>query len=218
MATVTDLTAGPFLAASALLLAAGFGKIRNPSAVAPALRALGSPDSALTVRALGLGEVFLGGCALFSGHWTAAVALAAAYSIFAGALVLLLRRGHSEISCGCFGVVGSPIGRLHVVVNGVLAVVSIAAVFGPPRLQLLGDTDGAVAGVSFIVALCALVYGSYLLLTDFASLVRQIASGFSTPAASSASVAPASVARNYSLPVLDRTSNGAAPQIGDSSN
>jgi Methylamine utilisation protein MauE len=172
---VAGAAAGPYLAAAALLVAAGIGKLRNPSAVTPALRALRAPDREGLVRLLAVAEILLGAYALVSGRAVAAGAVAVCYGTFAGGLAVLLLRGHKEISCGCFGVEATPVGWLHVAVNVAFGVAcTIAAATDPGRLQSVADLSPAVA-VGLVAAVGAIAYSAFLVLSRLSLLFRLIA-------------------------------------------
>lgn len=117
-------TAAPFLAATALLGAAGVAKTVRPGDTANALRTAGLSSRRLPalVRAGAAAEVVLAVAAIaVPGALTGAL-VAAVYAGFAVFIVLALRRGWSLSSCGCFGRPDTPPTPAHAALNAGAAV------------------------------------------------------------------------------------------------
>jgi hypothetical protein len=113
------------------------------------------------VRAIGSGEIAVGLSVVVTGSRPAVALLAAAYLVFAGVAVLLLRAGGARTSCGCFGATDSPLGPAHLVLNVVALAAGLAAVVRPPGPGC-GLLDGggtvAVTGSAQAALLAALAY------------------------------------------------------------
>ncbi len=140
--TVPAVTA-PFLAASAVLAAAGAAKLGRPDYTARALQAAGLR---LGRRRAGRGAVRAGAAVeaavgvlgvVRPGPLTGAL-VAASYSAFALFVLLALYRGWPLSSCGCFGRPDSRPGYQHAVLNaGAAAVSAWWALDAPGRLGRL---------------------------------------------------------------------------------
>jgi uncharacterized membrane protein YphA (DoxX/SURF4 family) len=124
-----ELVTAPYLVAAALLLLAGAAKLVSPASTASAMREAGLPGSQLLVRALGTVEVVVGAAALLVGGRPAAIALAAAY-LGVSAVAWTQRRAGAD--CGCFGTSETPVSGVHLSVNAVAVLVSVAAVVTVP--------------------------------------------------------------------------------------
>lgn len=159
-----DVLAGPFLAAAALLVAAGGSKLIAPSSTVRALRSARLPGSAALVRLLAGAEVVLGLVAIAFGSRPAAALVALSYAAFTGFVLLALARGGVLASCGCFGKADTPATRTHVAVTGGLAAVAAVVAVRPvgPLPDLLADQ--AAAGVPLLVATVAVAATAYLAL------------------------------------------------------
>lgn len=154
-----------FYAAAALLLAAGFVKLRRPQPTADALAGVGLPGRDALPRALGVVEIGVGaGCFVWPS--TLAPALALLYACFAGVVVYVLARGVPLSSCGCLGETDTEPSRAHVAVTGAAAGVGIlAALAAPPTpVELLGDTP--IEGALFLVTVVIAGYLTYLILVS----------------------------------------------------
>lgn len=119
-----DVTIGPFLIASGLLIVSGAFKLVSPDGVIGAVSALGGRVPRWIGRALGLGEIGIGVTAIAATGAIPAYLVALAYFLLAGVVVLLRRRGAA--SCGCFGQFASPPSRIHLAFD--LAATAAAAV------------------------------------------------------------------------------------------
>ena len=143
-----------------VLVWSGWSKLREPSPVSAALRALRLPHGRVAGRALGAAEILLGATVVVATPLTWA-ALAAWY---AGLLVaaIALRRT-SVASCGCFGADSPPPGAAHVVTNvAATAAATAAAAVGAPGLAGLVDDAGIWP---------TLVLGAYALLASWLVVV-----------------------------------------------
>lgn len=182
-------TLGPLLVAAVVLFDAGAAKLARPAPTAIALARLGwsAPDAA--VRCLGVVEIAV---AVAAAAWggPAAVAMAALYVGFAGVSALQIRTARASgeaADCGCFGDRSAPVGRLHVVVNLLLAAGAAVAAAG---VGLVGALEES-AGSAVLVAVLALVGAAGVrgLLTDLPAAVaagtgadRTVAAGTRGPA------------------------------------
>lgn len=154
---------GPFLAAAALLVVAGVGKLVDPASLVRALRSLALPGGPVAVRLLAGAEVLVGVAAVLTGSRPAALAVAASYSVFTAVVLRGLRSGGVLASCGCFGRADTPPTRTHAVVTAAAAVLAVAVAARPlgPVTQL-GAEPGA--GVPLLAASAAVAVTAYLVL------------------------------------------------------
>jgi hypothetical protein len=153
---------GPFAVVAAVLVVAAVAKLAVPAATAEVMTTLRLPASAWVVRVLGSVELAVGGAALIVGGRTAAGALAVVFTAFTAVTVPLVARA-SDTSCGCFGALSSPVGRIHVVSNAAAALVALAGLGWPVpglvadhgRLPAAGVAHGVlvVAGAVLVVAI-----------------------------------------------------------------
>ena len=159
-----DALAGPYLAAAALLVAAGGSKLIDPLSLVRALRSAGLPASVALVRVLSAAEVLIGLAAIVTGSRAAAVLVALSYAAFTGFVLLALSRGGVLASCGCFGKDDTSPTRTHVAVTAGLALVAAAVAVRP--LGALPDLLRAQpgAGVPLLVATAAVAATAYLVL------------------------------------------------------
>jgi hypothetical protein len=152
-----DVVAGPFLAAAGLLVVAGVPKLSDPLPLVRAIRAAGLPVTAPLVRLFALAEVLVGVTALAApGRWTAAP-VAAAYVVFTGFVVRVVRRGGVLGSCGCFGKPDTPATLTHAVLTGAAAVAALATTLDPPRGVWSGvdATTITTAGLAVVIGFLA---------------------------------------------------------------
>lgn len=159
-----EALAGPYLAAAALLVAAGGAKLRDPLPLVRALRSVGLPAPRSAVRLGAVLELSVGAAAILGGSRLAAVGVAGSYAAFTIFVLVARRRGGVLASCGCFGKVDTPPTRTHVVVTGAAAGLAAAVAVRPlPGLPgLLADAPGA--GLPLIVATVAVAVTGYLVL------------------------------------------------------
>lgn len=123
---------------------AAIAKLRAPHELVPVMRAMGLPLARpATVIALGLIE--LAAVALLVVSPVAGCALVLALLVaFTLGLISALRRRES-IACHCFGAGSAPIGRSHLVRNGLLIAISISGLLVPGG-ELDSLAIGAIAG------------------------------------------------------------------------
>jgi hypothetical protein len=148
-----------YLAAAALLVAAGVPKVRDPLPLVRALRSVSLPAGRTSVRLLAAVEVAVGLLAVLRPSRPAAVLVAAAYALFTGFVLLALRRGGVLTSCGCFGRSDTPPTRVHVAVTAAFALAAAAVAADPPasgwsdvpQLPLLVGFAALVAALAYVV-------------------------------------------------------------------
>lgn len=156
MPAVSELAVGPFLAACALLVAAGVSKLRAPRAAGAALEAVGvrHPVGEPAARAVGGIELATGLLGALVGG-IAAVGVGALY-VALGAFALVLLRRAPGTGCGCLGAPASaPMTGAHVAVNlGAAIAAFVAAPAGAPAAVV---ADQPLGGLPFLalVACCA---------------------------------------------------------------
>ena len=119
-----DLLAGPYLAACALLVAAGLPKLRDPLPLVRAIRSVGLPAGRQRIRLLAAAEVVLGVAGFVRPGPVTAGLVTLAYLVFSGFVALALSRGGVLDSCGCFGKPDTPPTKAHLLVTAVLAAAS----------------------------------------------------------------------------------------------
>ena len=159
-----DALAGPYLAAAALLVAAGGRKLIDPLPLVRAVRSAGLPGSASAVRLVAGAEVVLGLAAVLVGSRATAVLVALSYAAFTAFVVLARVRGGVLASCGCFGKADTPPTASHAVVTAALALVAGGVALRP--LGTLPEVLGAgpAAGVPLVLATAAVASTAYLVL------------------------------------------------------
>jgi hypothetical protein len=159
-----SLLVGPALVAAALLALAGAQKLLDPSMTVGALRALGLPSAPPLVRLGAAVELGLAVNAVVVGAGAVWLLIAASYLLFAGFVLLALRRGAPVGTCGCFGRADTPPHPLHVGLDVVLAAVAVsAASLDRAPIDQLSDHPGEAA-VVVVVSLAAvgLVYRAFV--------------------------------------------------------
>lgn len=159
-----DALTGPYLAAAALLVAAGGAKLIDPLPLVRALRSAGLPASGPLVRVGAAAELLLGLLAAATGARPAAAGVALSYAAFAAFVLVALRRGGVLASCGCFGKADTPPTVTHVAVTTGLAAVAAAVAVRPVGAlpDLLAAQPGR--GVPLLVATAAVAATAYLVL------------------------------------------------------
>jgi hypothetical protein len=162
----TPAIAAPFLAATALLAAAGAAKMVRPSNTANALRAAGLPSRRFGVRLGAAAELAVAVAALARPGLITGLLVAASYLAFAAFIALALRRGWVIASCGCFGRPDTPPTRAHLVLN--LAAAGCAAWWALVPPSSLGDAFDHQPWGGFPLALVVAVVGylGYLVFTN----------------------------------------------------
>lgn len=144
---------GVFLAACLLVIVAGIAKLRTPTPAGRTVAALKVPGAEafagdLPIRILGLAEVLVAAAAMWLGGRLGAALMVAAFASFGAVIARALQVG-SDVDCGCFGRVSSPLTKTHLVVD--LAFLGAAGVglFYPPT----GIRDLAGLGATEVIAL-----------------------------------------------------------------
>lgn len=136
-----------------LLVVAGARKLSRPAATGAALQVARLPSDARLVRALGAGEVALGGTVLAAGGAAPTAVLAVAYAAFA---VFAEHQRRQGAGCGCFGAATTPATRLHVWLNAGAAAVAAGAALQPgaslPTALTTAPSTGVLAAGLLIVA------------------------------------------------------------------
>jgi len=155
---VSEALAPPFLVTSLVLCIAGLAKLRAPATAAAALGM-----HPWMIRALAIGEVVLGAACVVHPTRPVAVALAAAYAVFATVAVVLKRR---RAACGCFGDNDLPVSQAHVIASELLgAVAVVAAVVSPRGLPWLASQPAVTAAVT-AVGVAGAAYAMVLVYTE----------------------------------------------------
>jgi uncharacterized membrane protein YphA (DoxX/SURF4 family) len=159
------------LALAALWIASGVHKLRDPGGFAGALAAYALlPQRAVGIvaRALPLIEITVAiGLLLRVSREAAALVSALLLGLYALAIAINLRRGRSELDCGCFG-----FGRRSTISitllwrNAALMLASLAAGFLPRRGRALDWIDLFTVAAGVVAA--ALVYAALEGLADAA--------------------------------------------------
>lgn len=144
--------AGPFIAACALLVIAGVGKVLHAGPARLAARAAGIPVSAFAITLFGVVEMVAGGAGIVFGG-RAALVVAACYGALTVVAVLLLVRAPST-PCACLGSSGAVVTRTHVVVDVAAAGVAVVAATGGAPLSVVDGNWLAAATFAVLVACC----------------------------------------------------------------
>ncbi len=161
----TDVAA-PFLAAVAVLAAAGVAKLRRPDYTARALQAAGWRVGRRAVRAGATAEMVVAVAAVaFPGAVTGAL-VAATYAAFTGFVTLALRRGWALSSCGCFGRPDSRPTYLHAALN--LAAAAAAAWWAADPPSRLGAvfSSSPWSGAPLVLVSAVIAGLAYLVWTN----------------------------------------------------
>lgn len=171
-----DLLTPAFQTAALVILVGGAAKVVAPAGFAGLLATFRVPAPRLAAVAAGVVELVLGASALVVGGSGLALAVGAAYLVFAGTVLVARRRGAPD--CGCFGAVAAPPSSVHVVLNLAAAAIAIGAAAvaaGPlPALEVLGEQP--LAGVPYVALLALATWLVVVLDTTGAVVVDRIAS------------------------------------------
>lgn len=133
--------AGPYLAATALLVLSGVLKMRRPAPTARALARFGFGPLARLAPVLGVAETVVGlGALMVEGRLFPALATAF-YLAFSAFVALALTGDEPASDCGCFGADETPPTPLHLALN-----VAAAAVCGVVAVRSGGTLGGALDG------------------------------------------------------------------------
>lgn len=153
------------LVACAVLVVGGSAKVRSPEPTFGAMRAIGVPATTAMVRIMGGVEVVIGIIAGVTGWRLALILVSAAYVGFLAFVAAALRSSTAIRSCGCFGSVDSPPSRIHLVIDAVFAVFTMAAAIeGMPSLGAL-LAGQPMASVPFVLTVGALTYLAFVAMT-----------------------------------------------------
>lgn len=172
-----SVLAGPFAIAAVLVACGGALKAWQPTETAGALAAAGvRMPGRISLRSVvrlgGIAEVVVGLGALVTGGPVFAALLALSYAAFAAFVAVALRRRIPISSCGCFGKVDTPPSTVHVVIDGLAAVVAAAAaVVGGVALPDV-VADQPLAGVPYLLLVAV---GCYLAFLAFTALPKTMA-------------------------------------------
>ena len=164
------MLAGPFLAAVALLGAAGALKVVRPDTTAKALRELGLRVSPTAVRAGALVELIVAAGALGGGGRPFALAVAASYAGFAAFVVAALRKGTPLSTCGCFGTPDTPPTAIHLVLN--IAAAGVAAAVAATGAEITTLEGSLLLRVAFLASTAVTVWLAYVALTVLPKVTR----------------------------------------------
>ncbi len=161
---------GWFFVVAALLIGAGFLKVRDPAPTQGALAAASLPSGAWPALTLGVGEIVVGSYGLLAGGRLGGVAVAAIYGGFAAFVLVALRRKLPLQSCGCFGKDDTPPSPVHAVTNVLAAVGAIgyALTSAPSLPEVIASQPGW--GFPYLVFLAVGVYALYLMLAELPRL------------------------------------------------
>jgi hypothetical protein len=157
---VSEALAPPLLVGSLVLCIAGLAKLRAPATAAAAL-GLGRVGP-YSIRVLAVGEVALGAACVIHPTRALAVALAAAYAVFAAVAVVLKRR---RAACGCFGDNDLPVSPAHVIASELLGTVAVAAAVASPRGLAWLAHQPPPNMVALAVGIAGAVYATVLVYT-----------------------------------------------------
>jgi len=171
--TFAGSLAGPFLAACALLVVAGAGKVLHPDPARLAARAAGLAVARSGVVGFGIVEVGVGcAAAIFGGLLAAAVA--ASYLLLTFVAIRLLRRSPAT-PCACLGSSSAVVTRTHVLIDVAAASVAAGATFGgSPWRALSGHW---VAGAVFVALVATSVRLAMLALETLPALAAATEEG-----------------------------------------
>lgn len=167
------LLAGPFIAAAALLVAAGATKVVRPGTAVLALRSVRLPGSGPLVRIFGALEVVIGTAAIAVGGTVTAVLVGASYAAFAAFVGFARARGGVISSCGCFGKPDTPPTHLHMVMNLLAAALATAVAVDPGTGIGPVVADQPLYGVPFLALTLVCVWFAYLALSALPTLRPQ---------------------------------------------
>ena len=159
-----DALIGPYLAACALLVAAGGAKLADPMPLVRALRSVGLPAPAVLVRAAAAGELLLGLGAALTGSAAAAVAVALSYTAFTAFVLVAMRRGGVLASCGCFGRTDTPPTWTHVSTTAAFGLVAAAVALRPVGSLREVLAGSPWSGLPLLLATAAVTATAYLVL------------------------------------------------------
>jgi uncharacterized membrane protein YphA (DoxX/SURF4 family) len=148
---------------AAVLVVAGLGKLRAPTAAADAMRAAGLYSGAVPARLVGAAELGVGGLVLVAPSRPSLGALAAVYALLAWFAARLVRGPEPVASCGCFGA-DAPPSRLHAGFDVVAAAAAALFALHPPAGLPELAARAPLAGAGLVAGCCACAYAVSLAL------------------------------------------------------
>ena len=164
---------GPFHVVAGLLLVAGAAKLVRPGPTAAVVQAAGLLASRVLVRAFAAVEVAAAVAAFAVGGVMAAGAVSVMYLAFAGFVLMLKMRGIETAGCGCFGQKAEdPPGSLHVAVDGIAAVIALAAAIAHVPAVAAVLAEQPLAGVPYVGFVVLGVWLLVVMLTDLPRLAH----------------------------------------------
>jgi hypothetical protein len=156
-----DAVLAIYLVAALMLAVGGVLKARRPAGTTGALRELGFAVPPAVIRIGGAAEVAVGVAAVVGVGPVPPALVGLSYGLFAGFVIMALRRGTPLSSCGCFGETDTPPGWGHVVLNVIAAAVSVAWALQPrpDAVHAVSSQPGAgIPLVLMVVVAAGLVY------------------------------------------------------------
>jgi hypothetical protein len=151
---------------------AGAGKLASPDGAHAALEAAGIRVPSGAVRVLGAAELAVGLVAICTPGTLTALLVALAYVGFAAFTVRLLRVAGGRVDCGCFGVSGSEVGKLHVALDvAAAAVAAVACLAPPPGAGWIAARSPGIA-IPLAIGTLGAVYAAYLAFTQLGAAWR----------------------------------------------
>lgn len=148
-----------------VLAVGGIAKLRAPEATTPMLRALGLPARPWVARLLGVVELGIGTATFLLGGPVLAALTALVFAGFTVSILRLRSSTDGAVSCGCFGRASAPPSAVHVVVDGVAALVAAAAAMteAPGFVDMRPDLPAA--GVVYLLVVTVAIGLTVALLT-----------------------------------------------------
>lgn len=150
--------AGVLFSAALVLGVAGVAKVATPDGTRVALRTVGLPSDRWAARLLGVIELTIAAVALVVAGRLGAVLVTLAYLGFASFSALLLQRSRGKASCGCFGGTDSPVTRIHVVLNVIIAAAVAATIASPVPAVATAAADTPWSGLLFALLVVLLAW------------------------------------------------------------
>ena len=159
-----DVLQVAFTSAAFLLAVAGVQKLRNPYALAGALRLANLPHRPVLVRALALFEILVAASAVAVHQRLVPIVVAVLYFSFAVFVTWVLARGLPIASCGCFGVDDARPSPGHVALNAFAATIAslVAADNRAPVRAVIVDHPGKGLAMVAIAAVLAIAATAWL--------------------------------------------------------
>lgn len=162
------------MAAAALVVFAGIGKLAHPQPAHIAMQNAGIPSSNMLVTVLALAEMAVGISVLV---WASRPAIALLGLFYVGFALFVLRLRRSEGangSCGCFGAADTPPHVVHTVINATVAMVVFWGVFTPPSPITSIADEGIATMFAVGCAIAALSAALYAGLTKLPQALHRV--------------------------------------------